>query len=114
VETTLFSLENPFKDSAISDEDFFCGQCVLLEGVLAKFPNKLTELNVERIAFPRPRVKVVEKVGVENQSLPTLILGEGVLVGQETGRFGETRYIKGKDEILNALTEIYKIPRIHP
>jgi len=114
VETTLFILDNPFKDMALSDENFLCWQCILLEGVLAKFPSQLNELQVKRVAFPRPRALVVEKVGDENQSLPTLVLGEGVLEGHETGRFGETRFVKGKDEILNALAEIYTIPRVHP
>jgi len=112
--TTLFILDNPFKDEKISDDDFLCWQCVLLEGVLAKFPDQLKALQVKRLGFPRPRTEVVDLVGEDNQSLPTLVLGAGVLPGAETGSFGETRFIKGKDEIMNALTQIYNIPHVHP
>jgi len=114
VETTLFLLENPFNDAAISEHEFLCWQCVLMEGVLAKFPERLKDLNVRRVSFPRPRHEMIELVGADNQSLPTLVLGEGVLDGQETGRYGKTRFIKGKDEILSALNQIYDIPRVHP
>ena len=114
MQTTLFILSNPFKDEKISDEDFFCWQCLLLEGVVAKFPEKLKALVIERVEFPRPRQSVISLVGPDNQSLPTLVLGDDVLVGYETGVFGETRFVKGKDDILNALTEIYNIPRVHP
>lgn len=114
MQTTLFILENPFKDEKISNEDFLCEQCVLMEGVLAKFQSQLKDLYVERVSFPRPRQSVVDLVGDENQSLPTLVLGDDVLLGHETGNFGGTRFIKGKDNILNALTSIYNIPRVHP
>ena len=84
-----------------------------MEGLLAKFPDELAGLDVQRLAFPRPRDVMIELVGSNNQSLPTLVLGEGVLVGRETGTYSDTRFIKGKDEILNALTDIYDIPRVH-
>ena len=114
METTLFILDNPFKDEKISDADFLCWQCILLEGVLAKFPSQLESLHVKRVPFQRPRKDVVKLVGEENQSLPTLVLGKGVLPDNETGSFGETRFVKGKDQILNALNQIYKIPLVHP
>ena len=114
METTLFILENPFKDENLSDEDYLCWQCVLLEGVLAKFPQQLSSLNVKRVGFSRPRVDVIAQVGGANQSLPTLVLGEGILEGQETGSFEGRRFIKGKDEILAALNQIYNIPHVHP
>jgi len=114
MKTTLFILDNPFKDEKISDEDFLCWQCILLEGVLAKFPEQLKELEVRRVAFPRPRAEVIAFVGTDNQSLPTLVLENDVLNGQETGRFENARFIKGKDEIFDALSQIYGIPRVHP
>jgi len=112
--TKLLLLKLPFKDPHISDEDFFCWNCLLLEGLLNQFPSKLSDLEVERHGFARPRKDVIDLLGEDNQSLPTLVLGDGVLAGHETGTFGNTRFIKGKDEILRALTQIYAIPAQHP
>ena len=111
---TLYLLKMPFKDAAVSDEDFYCWTCLLLDGLTQKFSEKLSELDIQRIEFLRPRQKVVDIVGPDNQSLPMLVLDDNVLIGRETGTFGKTRFIKGKDEILDALTDIYAIPRQHP
>ena len=110
----LMLLKLPFKDSDLSDDTYFCWNCLLLEGLLSQFPEALWELEVSRHDFPRPRAEVVDVVGDANQSLPTLVLGEGVLMGQETGTFNETRFVKGKDQILSALAQIYAIPVQHP
>jgi Protein of unknown function (DUF3088) len=40
--------------------------CALLEGVLASFPQLAHAIDVERIAWPRPRREVVELIGAEN------------------------------------------------
>ena len=78
-----------------------------MEGILAKFPKELAGLKVQRMGFPRPREAVVALVGEDNQSLPTLILGDGVLTNEDTSQYGNVRFLKGNDKILNALTMIY-------
>ncbi|CTQ56270.1 hypothetical protein LP7551_04829 [Roseibium album] len=98
---TLFLLAPGFEDPAYPGETFYCWHCALMEGVLASFPNLASNLDVRRIAWPRPRQELVEVLGEENQSLPVLILTEG-------------GFINEKDEILKALTKRHGFPLPHP
>jgi hypothetical protein len=110
----LFLLEPDFEDPAYPGERFYCWHCALLEGVLASFPSLTSKIDVERIAWPRPRKEVVESIGAENQSLPVLLLADDAPVGLETGQFGERRFVEGKEAILHALSVRYGIPAPHP
>lgn len=111
---TLFLLKPGFADAAYPGETFYCPHCALVEGVLASFPNLAARLDVVRVDFPRPRPVVVEQVGAENQSLPTLVLCDDAADGLETGRFGGVRFVKGRDEILRALSVRHGFPVPHP
>ncbi len=111
---TLFLLKPDFEDPAFPGQRFFCWHCALLEGVLASFPHLEGMIVVERIAWPRPRREVVGLIGVENQSLPVLVLADDAAPGLETGHANGRRFVEGKDAILRALTLRHGIPEAHP
>ena len=110
----LYILKTPFKDAALSDADYFCWTCVLLEGVISQFPDLEHQLTIHRVGFDRPRHNVIEEVGEDNQSLPMLVLEDNSLKGFETGVFNGNRFIKGREAILDALHQAYGIPIVHP
>ncbi|KWV59738.1 hypothetical protein AS156_30395 [Bradyrhizobium macuxiense] len=110
----LFLLKPDFEDPAFPGRRFYCWHCALLEGVLASFPQPAGGIDVERIAWPRPRREVVELIGAEHQSLPVLVLGDGAEAGLETGRANGRRFVEGKDAILRVLSLRHGIPEAHP
>lgn len=110
----LFLLTPGFADPAFPGKCFYCWHCALLEGVLASFPQLAAAIDVERIAWPRPRREVVDLIGHENQSLPVLVLGDDAEAGLETGRANGRRFVEGKDAILRALSVRHGIPEAHP
>ncbi|VIO79605.1 hypothetical protein CI1B_79390 [Bradyrhizobium ivorense] len=110
----LFLLTPGFEDPAFPGKHFYCWHCALLEGVLASFPQLTEMIDVERIAWPRPRREVVELIGAGNQSLPVLVLGDDAEAGLETGTAHGRRFVEGKDAILRVLSLRHGIPEAHP
>jgi hypothetical protein len=85
-----------------------------MEGVLTSFPHLAARLDIERIAWPRPRLSVIELVGEDNQSLPLLLLADGDTSPHQTGTYGDRSFIADKDRILAALSERHGFPVPHP
>lgn len=110
----LFLLRPDFEDPAYPGQRFYCWHCALMEGVLASFPQLAKRLDVERIAWPRPRLPVVDLVGEENQSLPLLALADGGTSPHQTGTHRGRAFIAEKDKILAALAERHGFPVPHP
>ena len=110
----LFLLRPGFEDPAFPGQRFYCWQCALLEGVLASFPSLQSKIDVERIAWPRPRQAVVEIVGEDNQSLPLLVLAADAPDELATGAFRGQRFVNDKDAVLTVLSRRHGIPRPHP
>jgi len=110
----LFLLRPDFEDPAYPGQRFYCWHCALLEGVLASFPWLSEHIDVERIAWPRPRRAVIDLVGEQNQSLPLLILSRDAPDGFATGTYGSVRFVSGNDEILNVLSRRHGVPDPHP
>ena len=106
----LFLLEPSFVDPNYPTQKFYCWHCMLMEGLLVSFPYMTAKLDVERIAWPRPRNKLIEILGRENQTLHVLILADNAPAGIETGRYGNHRFVDDKDAILRALSARYGIP----
>ncbi len=111
---TLFLLQPDFQDPAYPGRRFYCWHCALIEGLLASFPDLARKLDVQRIAWPRPRQAVVSLVGEQNQSLPLLILAEGETSALQTGTANGFSFIAEKDSILHALSERHGFPEFHP
>lgn len=110
----LIILKPGFTDPAYPGQTFYCWHCALMEGVLASFPDLAARLDVERIAWPRPRREVIALVGEENQSLPLLVLAEGETSPHQTGIHRGRAFISDKDKILAALSERHGFPAPHP
>ena len=111
---TLFLLKPDFEDPAYPGRRFYCWHCAVIEGVLASFPKLATQIDVERIAWPRPREAVIALVGEENQSLPLLVLPSGATSIHRTGAHNGHVYIADKDRILAVLSERHGFPDPHP
>lgn len=109
----LFLLRPGFEDPAYPGQKFYCWHCALMEGVLASFPELAARLDVERIAWPRPRREVIQLVGEENQSLPLLILADGDRSRLQTGIYEGRSFIADKDSILAAFSERHGFPVPH-
>jgi len=116
---TLIILQSDFADPAYPDQRFYCWHCMLMEGLLASFPALQSRIDVMRIAWPKPRAEVVALIGIENQSVPVLILADDAPdletgAGLETEIWGGRRFVTGKDAILRALAVRHGIPDPHP
>jgi hypothetical protein len=110
----LIILKPGFEDPACPGQRFYCWHCVLMERLLAAFPRLEERIDVERIAWPRPRTEVVAHIGPENQSVPVLILADDAPPELATGSWNGRRFIAGKDSILRALAVRHGIPDPHP
>ena len=110
----LFLLRPGFEDPAFPGQRFYCWHCALIEGVLASFPQLAEKLDVERIVWPRPRLPVIALVGEESQSLPLLVLADGMTSPHQTGSHHGRAFIADKDAILAVLSERHGFPDPHP
>jgi hypothetical protein len=97
----LFILEREFADPAFPGVPFYCRDCILIEGLLAMFPDRAAGLEVVRVPWPRPRAAVVEALGEANQNLPAIALREGGFVNEIGG-------------VLRALHDRHGFPQCHP
>jgi hypothetical protein len=110
----LFLLRPDFEDPAYPGQRFYCWHCALLEGVLSSFPILAERIDVERIAWPRPRRVLVDLVGEDNQSVPLLVLAGDTPDELATGAKEGVRFVAGKDAILSVLSRRHGIPDPHP
>jgi hypothetical protein len=114
VRDRLIILKPGFEDPAYPGQRFYCWHCMLMEGLLAAFPALEQQLDVERIAWPRPRAEIIAHIGPDNQSLPVLILADDAPMALETDQWRGRRFVAGKDAILKTLAVRYGIPDPHP
>ncbi len=110
----LIILKPDFEDPAYPGQRFYCWHCVLMEGLLTSFPSLADKIDVVRVAWPMPRLEVIELIGVENQSLPVIILAPDAAPGLETGFAKGHRFVEGKAAILRILSLRHGIPVPHP
>ncbi|MDK4700624.1 DUF3088 domain-containing protein [Rhizobium sp. CNPSo 4062] len=107
----LFLISPGFADPKHPGVSFVCPYCNAIEGLLASFPDLASAIDVERVAFLRPRQKVIDVAGEENQSLPLLILAENP--PDDAGDWNGTRFVNSTDRILELLAERHGFPRLH-
>lgn len=110
----LFLLKSDFADPAYPGQRFYCWHCALMEGVLASFPDLAKRLDVERIAFPRPRKEVVALVGEANQNLPLLVLADDAPLALADGTYNGAHFVADRDAILAVLSKRHGFPVPHP
>ncbi|WP_282245525.1 DUF3088 family protein [Stenotrophomonas sp. PS02300] len=110
----LFLLDREFEDGQLPGQRFFCRHSLLLEGALSSIDGLDTQLDVRRIGFARPRREVIAEIGEQDQSLPKLVLPQGVQSTHATGTHDERQVVSGAEPILAALNGLLGIPVAHP
>jgi hypothetical protein len=111
----LYLLDNEFSDAEEPGRHFYCRDCMLLNGLLAAFPQKAERLEVIRVAHSRPRERVIAAVGQDNQSLPLLVLGsDGLPPAAEAQEHDGVLFINDFLPLLDALHVRHGFPEAHP
>lgn len=113
----LFLLQPGFADPAATAGVFYCIECAALEGVLGLHPHLLEQIDVERIAFPRPRARLVELIGEANQGCPVLVLAsdaDASLPGVKRSEATGALFVAGAVDIGEYFAVRYQLPRPHP
>ncbi|HEY8272760.1 MAG TPA: DUF3088 domain-containing protein [Pseudobdellovibrionaceae bacterium] len=114
VKDTIFLIEPNFEDPKYPGRRFYCWHCALIEGLLSSFPQFTKNLDVIRIAWPRPRDAIISLVGEQNQTLPLMILTNDCELKLQTDFFDGIYFISDKNKILAALSERHGFPEQHP
>jgi len=114
----LFLLNPGFEDSRLqpAGQKYFCPFNAQLEGVLKYFPELKEELEIIYIDFPRPRLKIVELLGDQNQNMPLLIIERNQvdISTLDVKEYQGSLFISGSDTILKYFVLAFKIPLPHP
>ncbi|MDQ0561216.1 hypothetical protein QO004_003009 [Rhizobium mesoamericanum] len=108
---TLFLIAPGFLDPKQPGRTFVCPHCNAIEGLLSSFPELARRLDVHRVPFPRPRARVIEAVGEENQSLPVLVLASNP--PPDAADWKGKRFVAKTGRILDLLAERHGFPRLH-
>ena len=110
----LFLLDPLFEDPALPGRRFYCRDCIALDGLLAVYPQQAANLDVIRIAFPRPRNAVIAAIGAANQNLPVLVLAKDAPAELADGEHEGTRFVGDFKRLLHALYVRHGFPEAHP
>lgn len=111
---TLFLLTPGFRDG--DGLPYYCPYCTIFEGLLHLYPHLVSQIEVRRVAFPKPRAEIVSLVGPEHQSCPVLVVGEAMMNSGNHPQFktvGNLSFIDEPEDIGNYLSLTYGIPRPH-
>lgn len=112
----LFLLPPAFRDPSQGSGPFFCVDCSTVEGMLSFFPELREQIDVHYIAFPKPRMPLVELLGDAHQNCPTLVVvgdtshADLLTTSAATGRLFATDPLA----ITAYLIARYKISAVHP
>jgi hypothetical protein len=110
----LFLLDPLFDDPALPGRNFYCRDCITVDGLLANFPEQAATLEVIRIAYPRPRNAVIAAIGEANQNLPVLVLADDAPGELADGEHDGTRFVGDFKRLLHALHARHGFPEPHP
>lgn len=110
----LYLLDPSFADPAYPDRTFYCRDCITIDGLLARFPDKATMLDIIRIPYPRPRDAVIAVVGEAHQNLPLLVLAPGADPALADSRHDDTCFVSDFKGLLHALHVRHGFPEAHP
>ncbi|WP_439373442.1 DUF3088 family protein [Bradyrhizobium sp. DASA03120] len=111
----LFLLERSFADPSLPGREFYCWQCLLLDGVLSAFPRRAAMLDVRRVAWAKPRTALIERLGQDHQSAPVLILEKGGGPAPENAKYANgLAYVDDPFAILHCLAVRHGFPALYP
>lgn len=111
---TLFLLNPGFTDG--EGAPYYCPYCAIFEGLLHLYPQLASQIDVRRVAFPKPRSEIVSLLGEEHQSCPVLVLSRPVVKPADNlqiKKAGDLCYIDEPEGIGNYLSKAFGIPRPH-
>jgi len=110
----LFMLNAWFDDDDIGP--FYCPDCGIIEGFLAYNPDIREQLEIISIEFKRPRPRIIEYLGEENQGSPVLVLDDSTQIPDGAKRSLSTGKTFIDDPILicDYLGKSFKGIRPHP
>ncbi|OKB67155.1 hypothetical protein BHU62_08865 [Serratia marcescens] len=110
----LFLLNMGFHDDQYPGEPFFCPDCTLLEGLLAKNPELANAIEVTYVRFEKPRHAVIELTDEQNQSLPLLVLPQDERSGLPAAEYHGRECLSDLNSIIAALSTRHAFPKKHP
>lgn len=85
---TLFMIKPGFYDNGKGP--YYCPYCAAVEGIIKYIPELEEQINIVRVDFPRPRPKVIELLGEDNQGCPSLVLNDGAEIPSDAKISGST------------------------
>lgn len=107
----LYLLSPGFFNAGIGP--LYCGDSVAVEGLLSFSPALRDAVDVHYIDFKRPRAPLVSALGEAYQSVPVIILADGVAIkdeGVEPRTANGRRYIADEKLIRRYLSTQYDQP----
>jgi hypothetical protein len=75
MERPILFMLNPWFDNG-NQGPFYCPDCGIVEGFLAYNPDIREQIEIISVDFKRPRPKIIEYLGEENQGSPVLVLDD--------------------------------------
>jgi hypothetical protein len=106
----LFILKAPFVDGGF---DWYCNDCMTLEGALVVNPHWADKVDVRRVDYERPRRDVIALVGEERQGLPMLVMDKARAPG-DAEIIGDYAILQDVRAIGRALTSRHGGAGPHP
>jgi hypothetical protein len=109
----LYLLKPGFQTSP-DGSPLYCSDSAPVEGVLSFFPELRSQVDVEYLAFARPRKTLVEALGEAHQSLPVLILssdGSDAPNAPTPKVANGKRYLDDEKQIRQYLSTRYGVPQ---
>ena len=117
--TRLFLLKPGFTDKNIDDHTkFYCPDCAMIQGIISLYPKLKELIEIIYVDFERPRKKLIEYVGEENQGCPCLVISKQEINGNiNTSYFknySDYLFINSTAEIAQYLSDKFGIGVPHP
>lgn len=111
---TLFIIGAPFEDAVFPGQTWFCRDCATMEGVFLANPGWAEQIDVQRLAYPRPRQPVIALIGEENQSMPALVLADDSKPPADALWAGDRAFLTDAKAITRYLAATYGGAGPHP
>jgi len=118
--TKLFLLKPNFSDIKLNESEvYYCPHCAMIEGILKYYPFLEEMIEINYLDFQRPRQKIINIIGKENQGCPVLIIHRKDVEKGETEMsdfrmYGEFYFSNSTKIIANYLANKYKTGIPHP
>ena len=114
---TLFLLDRSFPDSKAGEGQYFCPDCIGVEGLLAAFPQLRSQMKVEHVGFPRPRPAVIARLGEAHQGCPVLVVANPTASQQsllQQSPVTQAWFAAGFQAIATYCAAVHGTPAPHP